>query len=259
GHGWDSSERTYEEFEANQAWTEPSYPHTVLTQTFQLINPSGNLAYAANELVMLDQDYRVIVRGTGDFAALSVERDVYTATSFIPDPTIEELRQVRLDYPKTVRERYLQLPKIPERVRQLAEEVVAQAGAETAYDKTRAIESYLRAFTYDLDLEPPPLDADVVDYFLFTAKRGYCDYSATAMVVMLRAVGVPARYASGFSMGTYDYDRYAWVVTERNGHAWVEVLFPGYGWIEFEPTPTQGVFAWPASRWAATAASELES
>jgi len=259
GHGWDSSERTHEEFEANQAWTEPSYPHTVLTQTYQLINPSGNLAYAANELVMLDQDYRVIVRGTDDFAALSVERDVYTATSFIPDPTIEELRQVRLDYPDTVRKRYLQLPKIPERVRQLAEEVVAQAGAETAYDKTRAIESYLRAFAYDLELDPPPLDADVVDYFLFTAKRGYCDYSATAMVVMLRAVGVPARYASGFSMGTYDYGRRAWVVTEQNGHAWVEVLFPGYGWIEFEPTPTQGVFAWPASRWDATAASELES
>ena len=257
GHGWDSSERTYEQFQGNEAWTEPAFPHTVLTQTFRLVSASRDLAYAVNEPVGLDQNYRVIVRGKGDFAALSVDKDVYTVTSSIPDPTIEELQQVQQDYPDWVRDRYLQLPEIPARVQQMAKDVVSQADAVTAYDKARAIESYLREFGYDLELEPPPLDDDVVDYFLFSAKRGYCDYSATAMVVMLRAVGVPARYASGFSMGTYDYTHNAWVVTQNNGHAWVEVLFPGYGWVEFEPTPTQGVFAWPDSRFAGATGGSL--
>ncbi len=87
-----------------------------------------------------------------------------------------------------------------------------------------------------------------MDYFLFSAKRGYCDYSATAMAVMLRSVGVAARYASGFSTGTFDEGRFAWVVREGNAHAWTEVYFPGYGWIEFEPTPTQRVFGRDAGR-----------
>jgi len=252
GHGWDSSELTYQEFEGNQAWTQPIFPHTVLTQTFQLVNASGDLAYAVNELVKLDQHYRVIARGEDDFTAFSVGGDVYTATSSIPDPTIDELQRAGQDYPDFIRDHYLQLPKIPPRVKKMAENVVAQAGAVTEYDKARAIEAYLRDFSYDLELEPPPLDADVVDYFLFDAKRGYCDYSATAMVVMLRAVGVPARYASGFAMGRYNYAEEAWEVIESNAHAWTEVFFPGYGWIEFEPTPAQGMFTWPSSRLEAT-------
>ena len=75
----------------------------------------------------------------------------------------------------------------------LARDVVEEAGAETRYEMARAIEAHIRQFDYDLDLEPPPLDTDFVDYFLFTAQRGYCDYSATAMVVMLRSLGVAAR------------------------------------------------------------------
>jgi hypothetical protein len=70
-------------------------------------------------------------------------------------------------------------------------------------------------------------------------QRGYCDYSASAMVVMLRSVGVASRYASGFGMGTYDYAQEHWSVSGENAHAWTEVYFPGLGWIEFEPTPTE--------------------
>jgi hypothetical protein len=75
-----------------------------------------------------------------------------------------------------------------------------------------------------------------VDYFLFDLQEGYCDYYASAMVVMARAVGVPARLASGYAQGTYDPAAGRWVITELNGHSWVEVYFEEIGWVEFEPT-----------------------
>lgn len=248
GHGWDTSERSVRDLDGDEPWTRIAFPHQVLTQTFQLVDVVGDFSFAVNEPIHVDQEYQLVARGEGDFVALWVRSDVYTVVSMVPDATVEELQGAEQEYPDWVRERYLELPKIPDRVRQAAEQVVREAGATTRYEKARAIESYLRGFAYDLDLEPPPLDTDVVDYFLFSAKRGYCDYSATAMVVMLRSVGVSARYASGFNMGVYDHQMEAWVVSQNNAHAWVEVYFPGYGWIEFEPTPAQRMFERAQSR-----------
>ena len=248
GHGWDSSKRDTKPIARNQSWSEPSYPYTVLTQTFTMLMGNAELAYAVNEPSLVNRDTRVLTRPNDDVAAFSVVTTTYTVASRIPDVTVEELQAAEDPYPDWVKERYLQLPTIPARVRQTAQDVVQKAGATTRYDKAKAIETYIRSFAYDLELEPPPLDADVVDYFLFTAKRGYCDYSATAMVVMLRAVGVAARYASGYNMGYYDHGQNAWVVSENNAHAWVEVYFPDHGWIEFEPTPTQAPFIHPATR-----------
>ena len=259
GHGWDSSERKTAELGANEPWREINFPHTVLTQTFHILNSSAGLAFAVNEPLKLEQDYRAFARGDADLAALSVDEDVYTVISLVPEPTEEELEAAEGDYPDWVEERFLSLPgDVPSRVRQAAQDIVQQAGAVTRYEKARAIEVYIRDFDYDLDLEPPPLDADVVDYFLFTAQRGYCDYSATAMVVMLRSVGVAARYASGFGMGDYDFDQEGWVVTAHNAHAWAEVYFPGYGWIEFEPTPTQRMFTYARSRFGSAGQLDLE-
>jgi hypothetical protein len=77
---------------------------------------------------------------------------------------------------------------------------------------------------------------DPLEYFLFDIQRGYCDYYATAMAMMLRAVGVPARTASGYAEGTFDEESQSYYITQRDAHTWVEVFFPEYGWIEFEPT-----------------------
>ena len=71
---------------------------------------------------------------------------------------------------------------------------------------------------------------------MFDLKQGYCDYYATAMAMMLRSVGVPARAVSGYAEGIYDPEAGLYFVTERDAHTWVEVFFPEYGWIEFEPT-----------------------
>jgi len=87
-----------------------------------------------------------------------------------------------------------------------------------------------------------------VDYFLFDLRQGYCDYFATAMVVMGRAVGLPARLATGYATGRYDPGQEGYLVTGMDAHAWVEIYFPGYGWIEFEPTPARSVFVRPERR-----------
>jgi hypothetical protein len=134
-----------------------------------------------------------------------------------------------------VSSRYLQLPDgLPDRVLVLARGLTATG--PTPYDRALAIRDYLRRFPYTLDLPAPPPGRDVVDYFLFDLQRGYCDYFATAMVVLARAAGVPARLAVGYASGLYDPLAAHYVVTEANAHAWVEVYFPGYGWVEFEPT-----------------------
>jgi hypothetical protein len=120
----------------------------------------------------------------------------------------------------------------------LAKEATAEA--DTPYTRALALEAYLRSFPYDLEVAKPPEGRDVVDYFLFDLQRGYCDYFASAMVVMARSVGIPARLAVGYAMGSYDFQQGAYVVTEKDAHAWPELYFPGYGWIPFEPTSGLG-------------------
>src|SRR5262245_24274947 len=124
---------------------------------------------------------------------------------------------------------------MPRRVVDLARE--ATANATSAFDRAVNIEQYLRStFTYSTHVAGVPTDRDWVDYFLFDSKQGYCDYFATAMVVLLRVEGVPARVASGFAPGDFDPSTGIATVRENHAHSWVEAYFPRYGWIVFEPS-----------------------
>ncbi len=110
-------------------------------------------------------------------------------------------------------------------------------GLISPYDAAEAIQNYLRAhLTYREDISAPPPDADAVDYFLFESRAGYCDYFASAMVVLLRTQGIPARLVRGYASGRYDARSKSYIVTADLAHSWVEVYFPGYGWQRFEPT-----------------------
>ena len=144
-------------------------------------------------------------------------------------------------YPDWVADAYLQLPEtLPQRVRDLAAE--AAGGAETPYDQAVAVRDYLLAnYRYELGVPHPPEGADGVDFFLFETREGYCDYYASAMVVLMRSLGVPARYVLGYAAGQYDDDHNEYVVREFNHHAWPEVYFPGFGWQDFEPTPPEAI------------------
>jgi hypothetical protein len=137
-----------------------------------------------------------------------------------------------------VRERYLALPaNLPERVTTLATTIAG--GERTTYDRVKALERALRTLPYDEQVAPPPAGRDVVDYFLFEGKRGYCEYFASAMVVMARSLGIPARVATGYAPG--EPIAGGRLVRERQAHAWAEVYFAGHGWVAFEPTPAQVV------------------
>jgi transglutaminase-like putative cysteine protease len=193
------------------------------------VAPQPNLFADQTELLRADM-----------FAAVS-KASKYRAQSYVPLVTTAELRSAPLEYSDEIRERYLQLPSsVPRRVRQLAREITKDQ--TTAYDKAKAIEGYLRTtYSYDLDVPVPPEDRDVADYFLFDLKKGYCDYYATAMVVLARASGLPARFVSGYAAGSYDFASAQYIVRELNAHSWPEVYFPTIGWIEFEPTAAQPV------------------
>lgn len=148
----------------------------------------------------------------------------------------DKLMAASADYPADITDRYLQLPdEFPQRVRELAESLTADA--KNAYEKAVAIKMYLAKIPYSLKIEAPPPEADGVDYFLFTQKSGYCVYFASAMAVMLRSTGIPARMVVGFLPGQHDAEQHRYIIRDRDYHAWTEVYFPGYGWIKFDPTP----------------------
>lgn len=131
--------------------------------------------------------------------------------------------------------KYVSLPStVTKRVRDLAENITMSK--DNNYDKAKAIETYL-ATNYPYTLKPgkPPLKKDFVDFFLFEGKKGYCTYYATAMTVLLRCIGIPARYVEGYILPP-DNRNGVFKVTNQQAHAWVEAYFEGFGWIPFEPT-----------------------
>lgn len=166
----------------------------------------------------------------------------YKISSYVPEKNPQILKSTAQEYPFNIRAMYLQVPEtVPARVKTLAAKLTKNA--RNPYDKVKTIESYLAAnYPYDMSITTVPDKRDVVDYFLFDLKKGYCTYHSTAMVIMLRSIGIPARWVKGFTAGTESGDG-LYEVTMANAHAWVEVYFADYGWLPFEPTPS---FSLPA-------------
>jgi transglutaminase-like putative cysteine protease len=162
--------------------------------------------------------------------------DTYNTVGSVSVATAEQLQGAGTDYPAYVTQRYLQLPKIPQRVTDEARRVAATGGGESPYQQAKAIEQYLQTFPFDLNVAAPPAGQDMTDYFLFTAKRGYFDYQATAMAVMLRAIGIPARVAVGYVLDPSQAKGTVYTVSKDDAYSWVEVYFPQYGWVNFNPT-----------------------
>lgn len=137
---------------------------------------------------------------------------------------------------EAIRTKYLQLPdKLPQRVRDLSLSITTKYNND--YDKAKAIEKYLSGnFPYTLDTKSLPRNRDFVDYFLFDQKKGYCTYFASAMTVMARSSGIPARYVEGYMLPPSPNKEGDYTVTNMNAHAWVEIYLEGFGWVPFEPT-----------------------
>ncbi len=168
----------------------------------------------------------------------------YTVVSSVTWADVESLRTAGADYPTWVTARYLELPPtLPNRVRALAEDITKDY--DNPFDKVTALEGYLRTIRYNKSISAPPAGQDGVDYFLFDSLQGYCDYYASALAVMARSVGIPARLASGYTWGEHPSESGDYRVRESDAHTWVEVYFPRYGWVEFEPTASQPLIVRP--------------
>ena len=240
GHGWRNTPVISERRRAGEAWLEEiPAGQRLLRQTVELARGGDRVFYAAGEPLSVNRPYETMVRiDAGDpgleLVAVTGNGRRYQALSALPAVDEESLRAAGTDYPVDIAERYLALPDVPDRVAAVAREVTS--GAATPYDQALAVQSYLRQFSYSVDVAPPPADRDVADYFLFDLRSGYCDYYATAMVVMARSLGIPARLAVGYASGNYDPQEGAFLVYEDMAHSWPELYFPGAGWVPFEPT-----------------------
>jgi transglutaminase-like putative cysteine protease len=196
------------------------------------------------------------------------EGDRYTALSYAPNPSADELRGAPDAYaPALTRHTTIEVPRIrsgvitpaPQRVvvplgggesargeraaRRLAASPYGDlfelarrltAAAPTSYDAVKAIETHLQSsYRYAENVPPDPMPLRA---FLFEHRAGYCERFAGAMALMLRMLGIPARVAAGFTPGSPDGpDRY--LVRDLDAHSWVEVYFTGIGWVPFDPTP----------------------
>ena len=205
---------------------------------------SDMLATAGAQLAAQTDDSIVVRRaeeGPAPLLALAFEEGIipprtYESVGSVTTASPSQLRATAAQYPRHIADRYLQLPReFPESVRAAAAEIASDA--ENPYDKAIALQSYLRALPYSTDVQAPPAGRDPVEWFLFESHTGFCTYYASAMITMMRSLGVPARLAVGFAPGRYDDSRGEWIVEARHYHAWPELYFPGFGWVEFEPTP----------------------
>jgi transglutaminase-like putative cysteine protease len=139
---------------------------------------------------------------------------------------------------------YLRVPPNHERIRELARRVVGDA--TSVEEKADRIERFLQNAPYSYSLrqpdvgKKPPLIA-----FLFDAKRGHCEYFASAMAIMLRTIDIPARNVTGFAGGQYNpYGGY-YALRQGDAHSWVEAYVRGRGWVTYDPTPTSRSEAGP--------------
>ena len=241
-HGWFSDTNRVFLYDPGQeaVWAYSSNQQ-LLRQDFSIVNDFTGLLTAVGQLAVVDLQYTIAWRSGSspanfkDMIGAMVPKSEYRAYSLTPLFGEEELRVVSENYPDWVENRYMELPdSIPERVFDLAEELTGSA--DTVYDKAIALEQYLRTIPYSLDLPTKPIGQDLVDYFIFDIQTGYCDYYASAMVVMARHLGIPARLAVGYVTGNYDENKDHFIVTADQAHSWVEIYFPSFGWVTFEPT-----------------------
>jgi transglutaminase-like putative cysteine protease len=158
----------------------------------------------------------------------------YSVSSLRGRPSPDELRAAREGF-IPARQFFLQIPPLSPEVRSLADSLLGDL--PTQYDKARAlVDWFQKEFTYTLELPSTPREA-TLDHFLLERRAGHCEYFSTAMAVLLRTQGIPAREVNGFLGGEWSQFGDYLAVTQNQAHAWVEIWFPGYGWVPFDPTP----------------------
>jgi transglutaminase-like putative cysteine protease len=176
---------------------------------------------------------RVVRTATDSYrmGALAGENIRYEVSSFVP----HGVQAARATLSAAQRARYLQLPLVDPRIEELAR---TWAGDGTVLARSAQVERHLRTeFGYSLEM-PKGVSNDPLADFLFVRRKGHCEYFASAMAVMLRSLGIPARIANGFQSGTYNPVSEMYVIRASDAHSWVEAYDQAEGWVTFDPTPS---------------------
>jgi protein-glutamine gamma-glutamyltransferase len=168
----------------------------------------------------------------------------YSLISEISDSDMSYSMNMPHSDPLLFPSRFLQLPNISTKIYELADRLTQ--GAQSEQDQARNILNHFSDFKYTLEMENDP-DKTALEHFLFERKEGHCEYFASAMVILLRSAGIPARLVNGFAgvewndMGNY------LIIRQQHAHSWVEAFIPGKGWSVFDPTPPDPALVSPAT------------
>lgn len=240
---------------ARRDWYRERWPGPLVRQDIYAAPLDVRVIFAMHPLVDVQADPGIqpMFDNVGDYFYWGTTTPVYSAWSMAGRPPADSLRRAERGFMPD-RERFLQLPDIPERIRTLADSIVQ--GLDNRYDRAVAIESFLRSeFTYTRELPATAREA-TLEHFLFERRAGHCEYYSTAMVVMLRTLGIHSRNVNGFLGGRWNEFGQYLAVTQNEAHSWVEVWFPNHGWVTFDPTPggtAEGVAStgwdWPGRYW----------
>jgi transglutaminase-like putative cysteine protease len=247
---WESTFNASKDYVSNEPLDQNLEVSTYTKRTFTIKTLKNlgilySLSYPQSVNRPIKANYQLLPNDQIDIVSLELEKvtfsgEIYEIVNNIPNPTIAQLRKTTQEYPDWVKEKYLNLPdNFSEEIASLAEELTKDHS--NPYDKTSEITNYLRdTITYQEQIPDPPSDQDVIEWFLFDYKQGFCNYYATAEVLMLRSIGIPARISFGYSEGdSQNTIGTEFIVRRENLHAWPEVYFQGIGWVIFEPTTIQ--------------------
>ena len=220
---------------APSAWYRERWEGPMTRQRIFATALDAKVLFALHPVLRIDADSRTqpLFDNAGDFVYWGAAAPDYTAWSMAGPPSPEELRAASGGF-QPGRTRYLQLPPVSERLRALADSITR--GLDNRYDQAVAVESWLKTLTYTLELPRNAREA-TLESFLFERRMGHCEYFSTAMVVMLRTLGIQSREVNGFRGGEWSEFGDYLAVTQNSAHSWVEVWFPNYGWVAFDPTP----------------------
>jgi len=220
----------------NPSRIERTWPGSELQQLIYAVPLETPVLFGVHPIVSIRPRSRIrpIRDGHGDYMYLGVAEPVYAVTSRASLPPVSMLRAAAHELPPSGTGN-LQLPRLPARVKALADSLTA--GATNDYDRVRAIEAWLRTnFRYTLDLPRTAREA-TLEHFLFERRAGHCEYFSTALAVLLRTQGIATRNVNGFLGGEWNaFGKYL-TVTQNQAHSWVEVWFEGVGWVPFDATP----------------------
>ncbi len=251
GQGWSNDPAAATSLlPANTQLDAVAYPHTRDIWQFIEVRNASPVLYTIPEPVQFAVNVRPVQDRVHDQVIMyrTADRPTYSVLSAMPLWSDALLGTVPLDAYPALNDtnplaHFLQIPPtVSERTRELAAQLTHEL--DTPHAKGLAVERYLRTLPYDLDVSlPGPQIEDLADHFLFDLQRGYCDYYATAFVVLMRLAGIPARFVVGYAPGYLEPYTDQWIITDAQAHSWPEIWMPGMGWIPYEPTAGRSAMA----------------